>query len=382
MRPSRKLLSLLNTTSNCYRLTAGLRFVVPYADRWERNSNLDGQRVYDVLSRRLPSFSDEELHAMISAGRVLVDGDTAGSDDVLRPQQRLTVKFHRHEPEVTDAAVTVLHEDEMMVAVHKPASIPVHPVGSYRKNTVLGILESVRPDLFASEESALRPIHRIDRRVSGVLLLGRGSNGAKGLRRDFLEGRVVKEYVARVDGIVRRGEQHVHAPIGERSPGVYGCGHGIARVKHAHTILRGGRVIGSGGHGDGMESIVHLTPVTGRTHQLRVHLAHLGHPVVDDSKYNAKWRSRALAAAAVARGVAPEALTADALLPPDPAFPTGSYDETCPECARGRREVRHVDPLELHHGAISLHALRYSKVSDDGHEVWSVEAPRPLWSMA
>ena len=97
----------------------------------------------------------------------------------LRAGERVRHFLHRHEPPTLDDPVTVLAVTDSMVAVHKPATVPVHPTGQYRKNTVLGLLAAARPDL-----GRLLPVHRLDKNVSGLLLMARDSASANRLREE------------------------------------------------------------------------------------------------------------------------------------------------------------------------------------------------------
>ena len=198
----------IGASTACFKRERGFRFVVPYHDsssgvvreRWV------GRRIEDALGSELP-VSPQTLAAMFQAGRIRLDGQPVAQSHIMRRQERYRVDFHRHEPEVLDAEVEVLHESEHLVAVLKPASLPVHPTGRFRKNTVLGVLEAARPDLFTPVELAVRSVHRLDRQVSGVLLLGRGRRGAKKISADLRGGRILKEYVARVRGVFPPGER-------------------------------------------------------------------------------------------------------------------------------------------------------------------------------
>ena len=111
----------------------------------------------------------------------------------LRAGERVRHFLHRHEPPTLDDPVTVLAVTDSMVAVHKPATVPVHPTGQYRKNTVLGLLAAARPDL-----GRLLPVHRLDKNVSGLLLMARDSASANRLREEVQSHSVRKRYVALV----------------------------------------------------------------------------------------------------------------------------------------------------------------------------------------
>ena len=253
----------IGASTACFKRERGFRFVVPYHDsssgvvreRWV------GRRIEDALGSELP-VSPQTLAAMFQAGRIRLDGQPVAQSHIMRRQERYRVDFHRHEPEVLDAEVEVLHESEHLVAVLKPASLPVHPTGRFRKNTVLGVLEAARPDLFTPVELAVRSVHRLDRQVSGVLLLGRGRRGAKKISADLRGGRILKEYVARVRGVFPPGEHHVHAPIGvlDAAGLVFSCAPGVADAREAHTIVSRERVV-CGEDGE-PESVVRCVAVT------------------------------------------------------------------------------------------------------------------------
>ena len=276
----------IGATNACFVRERGFRFVVPYQDSTEGvvRERWIGRRVDDTVGSELP-VSPQTLSAMFEAGRIRLDGQPVAQSHIMRRHERYQVDFHRHEPEALDEDVEVLHEGEQLVAVRKPASLPVHPAGRFRKNTVLGVLEASRPDLFTPAERAVRSVHRLDRQVSGVLLLGRGRRGARRLSADLRSGRVLKEYVARVRGAVPEGVHHVRAPIGVADAAglIFSCAPGVPGARDAHTVVRRERVVVCREGGE-PESVVHCVPVTGRQHQLRVHLAHLGRPGLSRSR--------------------------------------------------------------------------------------------------
>ena len=164
----------IGASTTCFMRERGYRFVVPYLDSSSGlvREHWIGRRIDESLGSELP-VSPQTLADMFRAGRIRLDGQPVAQSHILRRQERYRVDFHRHEPEVLDEDVEVLHETEQMVAVLKPASLPVHPAGRFRKNTVLGVLEATRPDLFSSVERALRGVHR--------LVFGSGSGSGSGL---------------------------------------------------------------------------------------------------------------------------------------------------------------------------------------------------------
>ncbi|GBG64859.1 hypothetical protein CBR_g48327 [Chara braunii] len=170
----------------------------------------------------------------------------------------------------------------------------VHSCGQYRKNTVMGILQA--------EENLgpLFPIHRLDRLVSGLLIFARNSSAAERFRKDVQGGKVEKEYFARVIGVFPEEEVEVSAPV------LYDPkeGHSIVETeipeddpRHRQRQARKDQILSNGAKckdartrfkrrsTDGETSIVSCMPLTGRTHQIRVHLQYLGHPIANDALY-------------------------------------------------------------------------------------------------
>lgn len=157
-----------------------------------------GGSVVDVFAREFPARDRQYYTHAVQTGRLRKErGDVLHPDSVLKEGDRMRHIIHRHEPPVPAVDVRVLGTAGDIVAVSKPAGMPVHASGQYRKNTVLGILQANRPDLFP-----LLPVHRLDKPVSGVLLLARNAKAADSLRQGIADkGDVRKTYVARVEGV-------------------------------------------------------------------------------------------------------------------------------------------------------------------------------------
>ncbi|XP_036911959.1 RNA pseudouridylate synthase domain-containing protein 2 isoform X2 [Sturnira hondurensis] len=179
---------------------------------------------------------------------------------------------HRHEPPVTAEPVRLLAENEDVVVVDKPSSIPVHPCGRFRHNTVIFILGKEH------QLKELHPLHRLDRLTSGVLMFAKTAAVSERIHEQVRDRQLEKEYVCRVEGEFPAEEVTCKEPILVVSYKV-----GVCRVdpqgKPCETVFQR---LSYNGH----SSVVRCRPLTGRTHQIRVHLQFLGHPILNDPIYN------------------------------------------------------------------------------------------------
>ncbi|XP_015428393.1 PREDICTED: RNA pseudouridylate synthase domain-containing protein 2-like isoform X3 [Dufourea novaeangliae] len=261
-----------NETS--YYVENGLRKVYPYyftfttftKGRWV------GEKILEVFAREFRAHPAEVYERCIRAGTLTVNYQKVDVDYRLRHNDLLANVVHRHEVPVTSEPITVIHMDEDVVVVNKPASIPVHPCGRYRHNTVVFIL--------AKEYNLknLRTIHRLDRLTSGILLFGRTPKKARQMEHQIRNRQVHKQYVCRVEGEFPEDEVVCSEPIEVVSYKI-----GVCKVseKGKDCVTRFKRL-----SYNGKSSVVLCKPQTGRMHQIRVHLQFLGYPVVNDPLYN------------------------------------------------------------------------------------------------
>lgn len=219
-----------------------------------------------------------------------VEGTTVGEETPLASGACIRHLIHRHEPPVPCTPIEVVGETSELVVVNKPAGVPVHTAGQYRKNTVLGILQAQQPSLLP-----LYPVHRLDKPVSGLLMMARSSGAANKLRTLMESTSVQKLYVARVMGSFPAGPVEVEVPLSwdPRSNHVTAIPPGMSSglpnptsqpPKPASTSFTRLSV-----SPDGLTSLVQCRPKTGRTHQIRVHLQHLGHPIANDTQYGGQF---------------------------------------------------------------------------------------------
>ncbi|NXI60137.1 RUSD2 protein, partial [Chloroceryle aenea] len=227
-----------------------------------------GRSLQHVFSTEFRSQPLSYYRAAARAGRLHLTLTTCSpqNNDFLRNT------VHRHEPPVTAQPIQILVEDEEVVVVDKPSSLPVHPCGRFRHNTVIFILGKEH-DL-----KELHTIHRLDRMTSGVLMFAKTVEVSKRIDEQARERQLEKEYVCRVVG-----EFPEHQVVCEEPILVVSYKVGVCRVdpkgKFCKTIFQRLSY-------NGRTSVVRCLPQTGRTHQIRVHLQYLGHPIVNDPIYN------------------------------------------------------------------------------------------------
>ncbi|PIN25878.1 tRNA pseudouridine(32) synthase [Handroanthus impetiginosus] len=192
-----------------YIFQDGIRYVRPYyfefishaKNRWA------GKTIVDLFADEFKGRPREYYVSAVKAGRIQVDGQIIPVSYVVKSSQKISHFVHRHEPPVLARDVKILHTEPDVLTVCKPASVPVHPCGQYRKNTIVGILQAEH-DL-----APLFPIHRLDRLVSGLLIIARSASRADIFRQQIESGEVKKQYIARVTGAFPEDEQVANVNI-------------------------------------------------------------------------------------------------------------------------------------------------------------------------
>lgn len=240
-----------------------------------------GQRIDNFLRTELPGVPKGRIYRLlrrgevrVNSGRVKPEYKLQEGDEVRVPPAR--IRSAGPEPSGRLAAKMlqrILYEDKRLLVISKPTGVAVHG-GSGISHGVIELLRHARPDL---KDLAL--VHRIDRETSGCLVMAKRRSALRELHERFREGQVEKNYLALVLGDWQFGDQMIDAPLfvqhrkhGERHVVVSGNG------KSAQTRVGLSRTFG-------VYSLLQCAPVTGRTHQIRVHLAHAGHPIVGDERY-------------------------------------------------------------------------------------------------
>ena len=336
--------------------------------------------------------------------------------------------LHRHEPPVTEQPIGIVYEDNDLIVIDKPAGMPVHPTGRYNFNSLLEIMRAER-----GIDWHPLPVNRLDRLTSGVMFIAKHAGAAERLSRQMMGRTVKKEYVARVKGRFPEGEIECSQPILLISPKL-----GLNRVrgtgKEATTIFRRVAYLAPGAddardrlttngdpassgdatghtdtHSNGTEdgasrsrsdstsgrndegcSIVECRPVTGRTHQLRVHLQFLGHPIANDPIYsNQRVFGPNLGYRDDSASADEDIISRLSRMGKDEVAEAVAYHkEISDEYQRRRAEKMSGERCDVcdtqlytepgaHELGIYLHARKYAA----GDDSWAFETPLPDWAL-
>jgi len=249
-----------------------------------------GQRLDQALAKLFPDYSRSRLQQWVKEGLVTVDGQTCRPRDKVQGGEQIELEARLEEQvECNPQAIPLdlIFEDEQLLVINKPAGLVVHPAVGNRDGTLQNALLNHDPDLIQLPRAGI--VHRLDKETSGLLVVARTPMAHKTLVEQLQAREVKREYRAIAKGVLVAGGT-VDAPIGR---------HPVHRVKQA--VVPGGkpavthyRVLERFAH----HSYLRVNLETGRTHQIRVHMAHIRHALVGDPVYGGRLQMPA--------GVSPE----------------------------------------------------------------------------
>ncbi|UCD56490.1 MAG: RluA family pseudouridine synthase [Candidatus Hydrogenedentota bacterium] len=246
-----------------------------------------GTRLDQYLAAHVSKLSRARVQALIHSGNVLVNGRDAKPSHRVRPGESIWVSVQPVEPpscKAEDIPLDVVFEDEHIIVVDKPAGMVVHPAATVRSGTLVNALMAHLHHL-PTTGGVDRPgiVHRLDKNTSGLLIIAKTEASHRSLTESMSRRAIERQYRALAYGDFAESAGTIDAPIG-RSPSdrkkmaVTGVG---SREAKTHFTVR-----------ERFGGVSHLTVrlSTGRTHQIRVHMAYIGHPIIGDSVYGVRLR--------------------------------------------------------------------------------------------
>jgi 23S rRNA pseudouridine1911/1915/1917 synthase len=248
------------------------------------NAEDTGKRLDHFLQSHLPEFSRSRLQDWIKGGRVLVNGEVQKPSFVVRGSETIEVNPAELPPLrafAEDIPVDILYLDDDVIAVNKPAGVVVHAgAGQHSGTLVNALLHEFKTLSSVSGDERPGIVHRIDKETSGVLLVARTDAAHRNLAEQFASRQIEKKYLALVQGTLAMANGTIKTPITRdpirRTRMTTRTGLGRSAITQYRVLERFER-----------DTYVEVQIGTGRTHQIRVHMASIGHPVAGDTLYGA-----------------------------------------------------------------------------------------------
>lgn len=239
------------------------------------------QRLDTLIVQLMPRLSRAFIQKLCGQGKITVNGVVTKPGYKVKLNDTITVAYDERELDaIPDIELPILYEDDDCIVIDKPAGVLTHAPGALTvEATVASFLRShltAAPD-WQNETNRAGVVHRLDRATSGVLIGAKTQEALSFLQKQFAVRKVKKMYLAIVEGSLKQPEALIDMPIerNPQAPATFRVGpNGKPSTTYYKVVSEQGRY-----------SLLELRPQTGRTHQLRVHLAYIGHPIVGDPLY-------------------------------------------------------------------------------------------------
>jgi 23S rRNA pseudouridine1911/1915/1917 synthase len=263
-----------------------MKFMTSNSEKIVLVSDTDDIRIDVWLSSNLEKYSRNFIQKLAGEGRIEVNGKTVKANYKLKAGEEININVpepQRLEITAEQIKLDVLYEDNSIIVVNKPKGMVVHPAAGNYSGTLVNALMSYCGGSLSDINGIIRPgiVHRIDKDTSGILVVAKNNISHEKLSEMLKVHDIKRIYVAVVKGIIHEESGRIDAPIGR---------HPVDRKKMAVNTKNGRRAVT---HFKVLErfkdeTYVELRLETGRTHQIRVHMAYIGHPVAGDDVYGKK----------------------------------------------------------------------------------------------
>ncbi|OQA89506.1 MAG: Ribosomal large subunit pseudouridine synthase D [Elusimicrobia bacterium ADurb.Bin231] len=238
----------------------------------------DRIRLDRFLKEKYPDYSRGYFQRLIKNGFVNINDKYAESGHKLRCGDCVNIQFTAKEQTMlpSDIPLNIIYEDDSIIAINKQPNLVVHPAGSHKNDTLVnGLIHYWNQRLFPFL------VHRLDKDTSGIIIAAKDEKSKEILSKQFQNRTVKKKYIALVDGVIKEKSGVIEAPLGRSSARNRKIIIGPMSKKAAETLF-------SVKKRSGTNTLLEVTPLTGRTHQIRVHMAFIGHPITGDAEYGKK----------------------------------------------------------------------------------------------
>ncbi len=247
------------------------------------------KRLDVFLANREPTLSRSALQRLILDGNITINGKTVRSSHKIRPGDRITLDIPRPEPldlQPESIPFDILYEDTAVLVLEKPVGLVVHPAPGHWSGTLVNALlyhfgnSGGLSTIGGKERPGL--VHRLDKETSGVMVIAKTDQAHRALANQFKHHTITRAYEALAWGALKKLEGRIELPIGRDTKERKKFSARTARPKESATAYQVVERFGK------MATHVLLRPLTGRTHQLRVHLTSIGHPLLGDPTYGGR----------------------------------------------------------------------------------------------
>ncbi len=243
----------------------------------------NGLRIDVFANISLPNLSRSSIQRLLEGKKILVNDKSVKNNYRVKIYDKINVDYDEiNDKTVPDITIPIIYEDDMCVVINKPEGLLSHSKGVFNPEATVATWLSSKLGDIRGDRAGI--VHRLDRATSGVMICAKTAESSAWLQKQFSTRKVEKHYFAVIEGVLDSSEAIIDIPIG-RNPKQPSTFRADINGKSAQTHYK---VIKS----NDKYSLLDLKPTTGRTHQLRVHLNYLGHPIVGDTLYGVKSKTR------------------------------------------------------------------------------------------